>query len=368
MPDYGPIGPLSRHLLRDECAVNIRRLVEEKRLWGSYLPSERDLAKLFHVNRGTLRRGLAALEDQGVIVRRRALGNWVLPKPKAGAVRSGGRVVVASLWPSNFDGYVSRIMTGFTVGAGEAGWNVSFLGKVNQPAGREELLTSLRRHELDGLLLFTIVKREVVEEVLGLWSGPAVLVDHHFSGLPLTCVMDDSRQGARAVVEHFLALGHRRIAYVDLPDRSKNPWRFEGYCQALRSAGIAPDGRLVATANITIDAGLKAGRELLARPDPPSAVLAFDDMIALGVKQAAEERGLTVGGNFALAGYGDVAAATGFSAELTSVRTDMQSVGQAAARELGELMAGRSRPGKLVLVPAEVVVRASSRDARPKST
>ncbi len=360
------MASLSRRLLREEVADSIRQLIGENKLWESYLPSERDLARVLGVNRGTVRKGLQALEAKGLIARRHGLGNWVLPKLRRGAAVSGARVLVASIWRENMQGYVSDIMAGLAVGAADVGWNVTFTGRVSRPPGREALLTRLRRRELDGLVLCTLVKREVIAEILDIWDGPAVLVDHHYPDLPLTSVMDDSCGGARAVVDHFVALGHRRIAYVDLPDRTRNPWRYKGYCAGLRAADIEPDERLVVTSRIRIDAGLETGRELLAQQDPPSAVLTFDDMMALGVGRAAEERGLVVGRDLALAGYGDKAAATGFSDALTSVSTNMQSVGETAALELSKLMAGRAQPGELVLVPGELRIRESSGEARAR--
>jgi DNA-binding LacI/PurR family transcriptional regulator len=342
----------------------LRELISEKRLWESYLPSERDLARLLEVNRGTVRKGLDALVAEGVIARRHGLGNWVLAKPRRGAVTSGARVLVASIWRDNVQGYASQIMAGLAIGAADGSWNVTFTGRVGRPPGREALLTRLRRRELDGLVLLTVMRREAVEEILGVWDGPAVLVDHHFPELPLTGVMDDSAGGARAAVEHFLALGHRRIAYVDHHDPDSNPWRREGYRQALCAAGITPDRSLLVGSRIRVDAGIEAGRELLGREDPPTAILTFDDVIALGVWKAAEQRGLVVGRDLALAGYGDRSASTGFSKELTSVRTDMCAVGETAAAELGQQMTGRSKPGKLVLVPAQLEVRDSSRGAR----
>jgi DNA-binding LacI/PurR family transcriptional regulator len=123
---------------------------------------------------------------------------------------------------------------------------------------------------------------------------------------------------------------------------------------------------LVAGCHIDVEGARAAGRQLLGRANPPTAILAFDDVVAWGVWKAAEELGLVVGRDLALAGYGDTAAGAGFSQELTSVRVDMNRLGEVAAAELGNLMNGKSLPGKLVLVPAELVVRASSRNARPK--
>jgi len=363
------IAPLSRRLLYEEVTAKLRKLIVENRLWETYLPSERDLARVFRVNRGTIRKGLEALEERGVIARRHGLGNWVLPKPGRRAARRGGcgRVAVATSWQGTMSGYVGEIMTGLTGGAAEAGWSVNFFGSLDKPTGRETFLTALRRRELDGLILFTITDRRLVEEVLDLWDGPAVLVDHYYPDLPLTSVMDDSRGGARQVIEHFLSLGHRRIGYVDLPDRARNPWRYECYSVALSAAGIQPDANLVVSCHITVEEGRAAGAKLLDQPDPPTAVMAFDDRIAWGIWQAAELRGRTVGKDFALAGFGETTAATGFPDELSSVRVDMRAVGQAAAKELGESLIGRSPRGRLVLVPTELVIRKSSKDARRKA-
>ncbi len=362
--DRSQIAPISRRLVREEVADSVGRLIEEGKLCETYLPSERDLARLLRVNRGTIRKGLDLLEDRGIIARRQGLGNWVLPRPKPGAVLNGARVLVASIWREGVQGYVSGIMAGLAVGAVGGDWNVTFTGRVARPRGREVLLTKLRRKEIDGLVLCTVMKRDVAAEILDIWDGPAVLVDHHHPDLPLTSVMDDSHGGARQVVEHFVELGHRRIGYVDLHYRTGNPWRFEGYSDGLKEAGIEFDENLVVTSTVRFDHGFEAGQRLLDQPDPPTAILAFDDVMAFGVWKAAEQHGLVVGRDLALAGYGNASAVAGFSSELTSVRADMCAVGEAAAAELGRLMAGRSQPGRLVLVPTELVVRNSSREAR----
>jgi LacI family transcriptional regulator len=217
---------------------------------------------------------------------------------------------------------------------------------------------------LDGVVLLSIVDRKMVEAVLEDWRGPVVLVDHHFPGLAVTSVMEDCAGGLRRATEHLVALGHRRIGYVEVTKRERNPWRHAGYAGALAAAGIAPDDRLIVKSFGSFESGQAAGEELLGRPDPPSAVFAFDDTRAWGVWRAAEARGLEVGRDFALVGFGDTAAQAGFPEELSSVRFSARDLGQLAVHKLAELMAGRGRPGELVKVPAELVVRKSSQNAR----
>ena len=114
----------------------------------------------------------------------------------------------------------------------------------------------------------------------------------------------------------------------------------------------------------SFESGLSAGNELLGRRDPPTAVFAFDDTRAWGVWRAAEARGLEVGRDLALVGFGDTAARAGFPEELSSVRFGSSDMGRLAVAKLRELMAGRGQAGEIVLVPTELVVRKSSRNAR----
>jgi LacI family transcriptional regulator len=356
------LAKVSRHLMYQEVSARIRQLIKDKELWEQYLAPERDLAMLLGVSRETIRRGLAELEREGVVARRHGQGTLVLPRRNGRVRRAAARVLVAS-YSQVPGGATNTMLAGLADAAGHARWMLSF-ANLAIPAARREFLAALGRREADGLLLLSMSDRGMVEEALGAWSGPAVLVDHYFDGLPLTGVIDDSESGSRQAVEHLLELGHRRIGYVEITLRERNPWRYAGYAGALRSAGIEPDESLVVKAYGSFESGQTAGQELLGQPDPPTAVLAFDDLRAWGVWRAAESRGLEVGRNFALVGFGDTAAQAGFPEDLSSVRFNGRDLGRLAAEKLGELMAGKGRPGELFKVPTELVVRRSSRDAR----
>ena len=356
------LAKVSRHLMYQDVSARIRQLIRDKGLWQQYLAPERDLAELFGVSRETVRRSLALLEREGVVARRHGQGTLVLPRRQQRAARAEARVLVAS-FSQGGGGYLSTMLSGLTDGAGQARWALSF-ANLAIPAVRQEFFATLRNRGVDGLLLLSVVDRPMVEEALAAWAGPAVLADHHFDGLPLTGVIDDSEDGARQAVEHLLSLGHRRIGYVEVTKRERNPWRHAGYVRALAAAGIAPDDRLIVKSFGSFESGQAAGEELLGRPDPPTAVFAFDDTRAWGVWRAAEASGLEVGRYFALVGFGDTAAQAGFPEELSSVRFSARDLGQLAVKKLAELMAGRGRPGELVKVPAELVVRKSSQNAR----
>jgi len=359
-----PMTKLSRHLLYEEVAERIRGLIREQRLWGSYLPPERELARIFGVNRDTIRKGLSLLEEEKAVTRRQGQGTRVLPRSGARRPHEGPHVVVATFLGDPLVGYFGEMLSGVSAGAGDADWSVSY-SNLAKPGGHEAFLDDLRRRDIDGLMIASVADRAFVEQVLGAWSGPTVLVDHEFSGLPLTCVRDDSWDGARQAADHLLGLGHRRIAYVDITKREYNPWRHDGYVQALRAAGVEPEDGLVVPCRSGADACRLATEELLARPEPPTAIFAFDDARAWGVWQAVEARGLEVGKDIAIVGFGDNGSPSRPADQLSSVRFSARGVGLVAARELNEAMTGRSELGRQVLVPTELVARKSSAEARP---
>ena len=361
------VPKISRHLMYREVAQQVERMIKCKKLRGQLLAPERELADLFGVSRETIRRSLAILERQGLVARRHGQGTQVLPRHKA---RSGSRkrqILVASYGQGTGSFYASELLAGLSRGPVNAHWSLTF-NDLSIPAMRRELFTALTDKRLDGLLLVAVVDRRLVEEIRGAWAGPLVLVDHYFPGLPVTGVIDDSQGGAVRAVEHLLALGHRRIGYLEMSRRDSNPWRYAGYAQALRAAGVKPTEELIVKSYPSFESGQAATEELLSRSRPPTAIFAFDDLRAWGAWRAAEARGLQVGRDFAIVGYGDTAARVGFPEELSSVRVDLQQVGRLAAEKLEALIEGRDRPGELVTLPTELIVRASSKDARVSNT
>jgi LacI family transcriptional regulator len=161
-------------------------------------------------------------------------------------------------------------------------------------------------------------------------------------------------------VEHLVALGHRRVGYIEISKRELNPWRYAGYAAGLRAAGLELDERLVVGANCSFEGGRRAAGELLDQPEPPSAILAFSEVRAWGAWRAAEERGLRVGRDLALVTFsgGEV---FGESLEgLSAVESSFEELGRVAGGKLEELMAGGSEPGGLTKVRTKLVVRESS--------
>lgn len=188
---------------------------------------------------------------------------------------------------------------------------------------------------------------------------PVVLLDARHPALP--SVMEDSLAGGRQATQHLIDLGHRRIGYIsDLFDdpfnyTSRSLFRYEGYCAALRAAGlpVRPDFRRQGEHSREI--ARRLALELLCLPDPPTAIFAASDTQALGVLEAAQHLGRRVPEDLSVVGYDDLEVAEFLG--LTTVRQALFDSGQRSVECLLTAMADRQEQVDQVTLPPELVIR-----------
>ncbi|MEZ0163159.1 LacI family DNA-binding transcriptional regulator [Kineococcus sp. LSe6-4] len=211
---------------------------------------------------------------------------------------------------------------------------------------------------VDGLVVVgTLPDLGLVREVAA--GVPTVLAGTRLApGDPFAVdvVAGDDEAGVRLAVEHLLTLGHRRLAHVAGTGPVGDLRR--GAVEDAASAGGAEV--VVQTGPMTEDTGHRAGRALLTRPDPPTAVVAANDAVAVGVLAAAADLGLAVPGALSVVGYDDTSTAGLRAVSLTSVDNAAHEVGRLAARRLLDRLADPDAPADLRLVAPRLVVRATT--------
>lgn len=167
--------------------------------------------------------------------------------------------------------------------------------------------------------------------------------------------------GADQAMQHLLELGHRRIAHIAGP----RGWvatedRRRGYHAALAAAGILPDPALTVETTPEISHGQDAAGHLLDLPDPPTAILCFNDNNAIGAIQAARARGLRVPEDLSVVGFDDVEGATIVTPKLTTVRQPLAEMGRTGVSLLMRLLAGERFETLHVELATRLVVREST--------
>ncbi|WP_010533091.1 LacI family DNA-binding transcriptional regulator [Brachybacterium squillarum] len=154
--------------------------------------------------------------------------------------------------------------------------------------------------------------------------------------------------GGRAATQHLIDLGHRRIAIaMGTEDSAPVRERFDGYRSALEQAGIPFDPDLVAGSRYSFEEGLRAGRALLeelpAGVEPPTAIFATSDTIALGLLRVAHERGLRVPEQLSIIGFDDTLLASWTNPQLTVIKQPLFAMGQVAVERALALAQDPSR-------------------------
>ncbi|PTX96697.1 LacI family DNA-binding transcriptional regulator [Opitutus sp. ER46] len=191
-------------------------------------------------------------------------------------------------------------------------------------------------------------------------------------GVEFDSVRVDNAGGTRLAIEHLLALGHRRIAFVSGPIRSSNRRdRFEAYRAALAAQGVAVDDQLVWTEAVAAgdeegtETGKSAARTLLQQPNPPTAFFAINDMTAFGVYAGVREAGREIPRDVSVVGFDDLRLCEVVTPPLTTVRQPLEDLMRSAVELLLARLEGKQTgPATHVTLPAMLVPRGSTQPAR----
>ena len=245
--------------------------------------------------------------------------------------------------------------------AAEQGF-ILLLEATRAEAGAErEVLQGMRSHLIDGLIFspLALTADEIANRADDL---PMVLLGERAVPPGFDHVAVDSVAAARALTEHLVGLGRRRIAAIGRKSaQGTASVRLEGYRQALAAAGIAYDPELVVgVANYDRGDGLRAMAALLALPDPPDAVFCFNDLMAIGALRACSELGVAVPEQVAVAGFDDIAEGRYSSPTLTTVAADLDVLSSEALRLLLRRLDGGPQPAESVAVPWTLRAREST--------
>ncbi len=219
----------------------------------------------------------------------------------------------------------------------------------------------LEEQVVDGVILTPARSRDDGLRRFVARGNRLVLLNRDVEGLPVDRVLVDNRMGAYAATRHLIDLGHRRIGYVTARHDISTVWeRLAGYRAALEEVGMAYDPRLVCRVAIDPEAAAKATERLLDRRPRPSALFAYNDLMAVGVLAALDRAGLPAPAGISLVGYDDILYAAFLRVPLTTVAQPTREVGETAARLLIARLQGDESPPRRVVLPPRLIVRASS--------
>ncbi|TDC20283.1 LacI family transcriptional regulator [Streptomyces sp. 8K308] len=232
---------------------------------------------------------------------------------------------------------------------------------IRAPRERARFAQYAASDRVDGVLLVSVHGDDPLPDQLAEMGLPVVMTGRRSENEPVPYVDCDNVGGAQLAVEHLLGRGRSTVATISGPsDMYAARCRLEGYREALRAAGKEPDDELIAGGDFTEESGHAAMRELLRRRPALDAVFCASDPMAMGARRALRELGRLVPGDVALVGFDDSALARHMDPPLTSVRQPTEGMGRAMTRALLQLINEGDQDRPHLLLPTELVRRASS--------
>ena len=266
-----------------------------------------------------------------------------------------GVVVTSIADPFNGD-----VVEGIEEIANENGFSVILSASHAQPEREMMMVRSFHERRVDGILVASSRVGAHYLPLLSELQTPIVLINNQHRSEFAHSISIDNKGGVRLATEHLLKLGHSRIGYLgDELGLHSDEERLEGYREALQDADIAPGVRWTAHGDGKPGGAFQAAGLLLRQPDPPSAVVCYNDMSALGVLQYAQEQGIAVPGELSVVGFDDIFVAAFSAPALTTIRQPRREMGRRAMQIMTALLAGTPSE-KAIVIEGELILRAST--------
>lgn len=284
---------------------------------------------------------------------------------------------IGLILPDVANPFFAHVLRAAEMTARREGYRLLVCNTEGDAALERDYIQNLIAHQVDGLIVAPVGDRSrggllpLIQR-----KYPLVLLDRSVDGIECDLVQGDSAGGARRLVQHLVAIGHRRIAMILGPDDvSSTRERYSGYCEALKAAKLPFERDLVVETTVDLPGGYRAMQQILHLEERPSAIFAVNNMTALGAMQALREQGLSVPEHLGLVCFDDVEHLAILAPFMTVVDQPAEAFGSMSAQMVLERIAGlANEKPRQVRLPTKLIVRIScgiglngGRSARPSA-
>jgi LacI family transcriptional regulator, galactose operon repressor len=332
----------------------------------------RDVARVAKVHPGTVSRALN--EETRALVNRDTAQRVLRAADKLGyrpnriarGLKTSRSYTIGVLIPDITNPLFPPILRGIEDRLDEAGYTSLIVNTDNDAERERSRLEAMRARQVDGFISATArLDRELLAEI-GVAGTPLVLVNRSLEDGSVPTVTVNDRQGIRLAVEHIAALGHTRIGHLGGPQNiSTGHRRHLGFLEAIRAAGLKAPSKHVRFARWFIEEeGARVCADLLDAAPGLTAIVAANDLLALGCYDTLEARGLRCPQDISIVGFNDMPFIDRLRPPLTSVRVPQREIGTVAADLLLQRLDDGSQSAREILLKPTLVVRGSTAPPR----
>jgi LacI family transcriptional regulator len=220
---------------------------------------------------------------------------------------------------------------------------------------------NLNFNDLAGIIMVGVYHDDFVLKMRNI-EIPMVLLDYYIPTEDMPTVLIDNVDGILKAGKHLAELGHKRVAYLSGDSvETASQERLHGYQQAIKMFGFDADPELLAlNCQSRIDEGFRAMNVILEGKKKPSAVIAYNDLIAIGVMDAIKQQRLTIPGDISVIGFDDIGLASEVNPALSTIHVPKKTMGMLAVQQLLQIIKGKESPYRKILVPTRLIKRDST--------
>nr|WP_257098718.1 substrate-binding domain-containing protein [Pseudovibrio flavus] len=258
--------------------------------------------------------------------------------------------------------YFAEVFHGLEEALVEKGKTILICNHKDDLQRQQRFIDTMLQHRVDGLIICPSIgtKPNNIKRIVS-QGIPVTLVCRDLAGSGAPCVRGDDYNGSYQITKHLIEQGHKRIAMVGgRRGSSSGKDRNSGWRQALLDAGLNPDEQIDIPEAMTQKEGQGAAFELVHSKQPPTAVMCFNDLVALGVMSAARRLGIQPGPGLAVTGYDDMEGVGNRSPALTTVSNGATEIGELAAQLMLRQLKGKPVSLDVPLVQPVLRIRESA--------
>jgi LacI family transcriptional regulator len=282
-----------------------------------------------------------------------------LPNAVAASLRTKRSNLVGVLVPDLGNPLFGPLVTEIEVELRARGFMCLVAHTSDDPAARNDLVAALAHRQVSGLLILAAEVGDSLLDAVERYRLPTVLVNRGLGDRRFSSVVNDDHESVRLVLDHLMALGHRRMAHIAGPSGSSTGLaRSQAFSALCRKYKLT--SQVVQAGAFTREAGMKAATKLLDRSFSPTAIFAANDLIALGALDVLRLRHLKVPADVSLVGHNDMPLVDLIDPPLTTVRVAVNQMGQQAAQMLLALLGDGTQAPVCRMLQPQLIVRGST--------
>lgn len=326
----------------------------------------RDIADLVGVHHSTVSRALSPNKRDKISpavvkkVERAAKKLGYYPNIVASSLKQNRSFAVGVLIPDLMNPVFPPIIRGIQDTAEAVGYTVITANTDDEEDKERSALRMMQGRSIEGVLIATARRKDPIVEECIENDIPFVLINRTVDRDGVNAVVIDEDFGIRSVLDHLMSLKHTRIAHIAGPQHTSTGYhRAKAFSDYLRIHNL-PTNLVEATNKFTIEEGRRAFRKLLARDNSFTAIVASNDLLALGCMDAMNELGLLVPENISITGYDDILFLERMSPALTTVLVPKYEMGSQATKTLLEIVGGASKAPVVLRMQPRLVIRNST--------